>query len=121
MNQKNETIKKHFRENKKVYIVGSISFVIGAASVFLVTRSGNISISNPALLNWKPAANTIQITMTRPGPKSFVIQALETQQTWPSLRAAAKDLGHNPGTLSAHLKGLIPDINGLHLVKVAEI
>lgn len=111
----------HLKKNKNAYIACGVTAVVAGLGVLLVSRSGNVSISNPAVVNWKPIANTVQVSMTRPGPKAFVVQCLENQKMWPSLRATAKDIGHNPGTLSAHLKGLVPDIDGLHYEKLAEI
>lgn len=120
-NERVQKVRLHFKENRKTYLVGAGSMVVGAVGMLVASRSGNISISNPAMLNWKPVANTVQVSMTRPGPKSFVVQEVVSQKTWPSLRATAKDLGLNPGELSKHLKGEVPDIGGLCFEKIAEI
>lgn len=122
MHARLERVKTHVQSNKTAYIVGGTCLVVGALGTMVVNRTGvQLAISNPGIINWRPSAMNLQINITRPGPKAFVIQCAETQEIWPSLRQAAKDLGHNPGTLSAHLKGKIPDVGGLHLEKVGEV
>jgi hypothetical protein len=121
MGKKKEQIKKHFVDNQKLYIGVGIGIVVTAVAVVVFKTSPQVAITNPALVNWKPTSNIIQVQMVRPGPKSFVIQCLETQRTWPSMREAAKDLGINPMAISNHLKGKFPDAGGLHFEKLAEI
>jgi hypothetical protein len=120
MSKKTERIKKHFVDNQKLYIGVGIGVVVTAVAV-VVCRSTQIAITNPALVNWKPTSTVVQVQMVRPGPKAFVVQCLETQRTWPSIRSAAEDLGMNPMAISNHLKGKFPDAGGLHFEKLAEI
>lgn len=115
-----ENIKNHVRENKKVYLIGGGFVVVGAAGFILGSR-GQISIANPAVVNYKPIANTVQVQMTRPGPKAFVVQCVETQEVWPSIRQAAKDLGIDRGALAKHLAGEYDSAAGKTFTKVAEI
>jgi hypothetical protein len=120
MGKKVEKVKKHFSENKQLYIGIGIGVVVTVVSV-VICRSTQIAITNPALVNWKPVSNVVQVQMIRPGPKSFVIQCLETQKTWPSMRAAAKDLGLHPSAITNHINGKFPDAGGFHFEKLAEI
>ena len=116
-----DKVKTHFRENKKVYLAfaGGVLLVYVANgrrdgdsySQRVIGKSGDMTITN----------NKIEVQMTRPGPKSYVVQCLENQATYPSLRAAARENGVSHGLLSGHLKGDIPDVNGKHYEKVAEI
>lgn len=122
MKEKLKEVGNHLRENKKLYLTGVACLVVGVVgTLLLVKQSNQISISNPALVNWKPNANTIQVNMVRPGPKSFVVQCHETQQTWPSIHQAAESLGLNPSEISKHLKGERMNVDGLHFAKLAEI
>lgn len=123
MNEHNiiNRVKNHVKENKSAYIAGGVCLLIGSVGTALAFHNANISIANPAIVNYKPIANTIQVSMTRPGPKSFIVQCLEDQKTWPSLRQAAKDLNVNPSELSKHLKGGVPAVNGLHFEKLGEV
>lgn len=118
---KMDKIKTHFDENKKAYIIGGSVVVVGIAGGFILGNRGQVSISNPAMINYKPVANTVQVQMDRPGPKSFMVQCLENQQTYPSLRQAAKDLGVNVRELSDHIRGLQDSVAGLHFEKKAEL
>lgn len=119
--KKLEQIKTHVRENKKAYVIGGSAAAAGITAGLILGSRGQISISNPAMINYKPIANTVQVQMTRPGPKSFMVQCLENQQTYPSLRQAAKDLGVNVRELSEHIRGLQDSVAGLHFEKVAEL
>jgi hypothetical protein len=128
MSEKTDKIKKHFRDHKEAYITGGVCLVVGAAVTYLVVKGDDILAKDEVVkfVNViKGDHNTInqiiEINMVRPGPKSFVIQCVEDQRIWPSIRSAAKDIGHNPGTLSAHLKGLVDNIDGQHFTKVAEL
>lgn len=122
MGEKTDKIKKHLKDHKAVYITGGVCLAVGVTAGIVLGRGGiQIAVANPAVMNWKPVANTIQINMTRPGPKSFVVQCLESQKVWPSIRAAAKDLGIPHNIIAEHLKGTHPDAKGLHFVKLSEI
>lgn len=119
--KKLEQIKTHLSENKKAYIIGGSAATIGIAAGLILGSRGQVSISNPAIINYKPIANTVQVQMTRPGPKAFVVQCAETQEVWPSIRQAAKDLGIDRGTLAKHLAGEYASAAGQTFAKVAEI
>lgn len=122
MSEKIDRIKKHFVDNKKTYIVGGVGVAIGVAvGVVICKQSTQIAVANPAVVNWKPVSNIVQVQMVRPGPKSFVVQCIEDQRVWPSLRAAADDLGVHPNIISKHLKGAYDTVKDLHLEKVAEL
>lgn len=124
MNEKSvgssEKIKNHFRKHKVAYISVGVSVTAGVAVGLLVGR-GQVSISNPAMVNYKPVANTVQVQMVRPGPKSFVVQCVESGQVWPSIRQAAESTKLSPGLISGHLKGKFADVGGFHFIKLDEI
>lgn len=120
--KKTEKIKKHFSDNKKLYLGVGIGVTVTAVAVVVFrSASTQVAITNPALVNWKPVSNVIQVQMVRPGPKAFVIQCLEDQRVWPSIRAAADDLNISASSLGSHLKGKFPDAGGLHFEKLAEV
>ncbi|QED11660.1 membrane protein [Arthrobacter phage Qui] len=128
MSEKTDKIKKHFRDHKEAYITGGVCLVVGAAVTYLVVK-GNDVLENDEVVKFvniiRGDHNTInqvvEVHMVRPGPKSFMVQCLETQKTWPSIRAAAEDLGLNPGELSKHLRGLTDSVKGFTFEKVAEL
>jgi hypothetical protein len=122
MSEKTEKIKKHFRDNKKSYVIGGSCLTIGVVvGVVICRQTTQVAIANPAVVNWKPVSNIVQIQMVRPGQKAFVVQCLDDQRIWPSITAAAKDLGIDPKLISGNIKGLLDDAKGLHFEKIAEI
>lgn len=115
-------VETHLKENKKVYIAGLTCFVIGGFSAFLATRDGVQVVDSMKLIHVQyKSPNVVNVEMIRPGPKAFVLQCKETQQVWPSLRAAAKDLGLNPSELSRHLSGAVDSVQGKTFEKLGEI
>ena len=119
-----EKTKFHLKKHKTAYLVGAgvVAGVVLGAIVTAVTKQGNAAMQNVvAFKTGDISQNVIQVAMTRPGPKSFVVQCLDTQATFPSLRAAASELGINPGELSKHLSGNLPTAGGLTFAKLAEI
>lgn len=128
MSEKTDKIKKHFRDHKEAYITGGVCLVVGAAVTYLVVKGDDI-LANDEVVKFvniikgdhNVINQVIEVHMVRPGPKSFVIQCVESQKTWPSMRSAAEDLGINPGKLASHLHGKFPDVNGLHFEKLAEL
>jgi len=114
-------VKKHIRDHRELYIGVGVGIAASVIGFMMFSKSFQIAITNPAVINWKPVSNLVQMQMIRPGPKSFVVQCQETQKIWPSLREAAKDLNINPGELSKHLRNMADSIQGLHFEKLAEI
>lgn len=122
MNEKLESVRTHFIENKKLYIGLGIGAAVGVVGMALVVRT-NLQIVDAlkVQINSPTTNNVVQVNMVRPGPKAFVVQCLESQKTWPSIRAAAEDLGVNASDISRHLKGRIPEVKGSTFSKIAEI
>lgn len=119
-----EKTKAHLKKHKTAYLVtaGVVAGVVLGAVVTAVLKNGNSATQTVvAFKTGDVSQNVIQVVMTRPGPKSFVVQCLDNQATYPSLRAAAAELGINPGELSKHLSGKLPTAGGLTFAKLAEI
>lgn len=122
MGQKFDKVKSHFKENKKVYIAAGIGVVAGAATVLILTPRGiQIVDALKVQVNSPTTNNVVQVIMSRPGPKAFVVQCKETQTVWPSIRAAAKELNIPEGQIRANIKGLKDTVDGLHFEKIAEV
>lgn len=114
-------VKEHFKKHKTSYIVGGSCLVVGAG-LGVLFKGGQLLINDSLKVQIaSPTTNNITMTMTRPGPKSFVIQCSENQKVWPSIRSAAKDLGVEPSVISKHLKGLKDSVDGLHFEKLHEV
>lgn len=116
-----DDVKAHVRKHKTVYIVGSV-VIVGGFVVLKTTPSINNHPIALAIGKGNIVAQTnVNVTMTRPGPKAFVVQCLEDQKIWPSIRQAAKDLGVNPSRISEQLSGQIDSVNGKTFTKLAEV
>lgn len=121
-------IKAHVKRNEDRYTSFAAGAVSGAVlfGVHATLRgrdSGQVSISNPALINIKPESTTnqIQVNMLRPGPKSHVVQCVETGAVFPSIRQAGRDLGIPASVISGHLNGKLDNAGGLHFDKIDEL
>jgi hypothetical protein len=129
MSEKIERIKKHFRDNKKVYVVAGITATVSVAATVVVMKCREVPVSVTSVQKGYTVTgdvhNTInqivEIGISRPGNKSFVVQCIEDGRVWPSIRAAAKDMGVHPNKIASHLKGAVDDIAGMHFEKVAEV
>lgn len=126
MSEKIDRIKKHFRDNKKTYIAIGVTATVTAAVTYIIVKKNAIEIPPMDFNNHIEGDNNtilqeIHINMCRPGNKAFVVQCIEDQRVWPSIRAAAEDLNISAGKLGSHLKGKFPDVDGLHFEKVGEV
>ena len=72
-----DKVKNHFKKHKNKYLIGLGAVACVGVGYGLRPENSQVSISNPALINYRPSSNTVQVQMTRPGPKSFVVQCLE--------------------------------------------
>lgn len=127
MGEKVVAVKKHFSDNKKLYLGIGIGVAVTTATVVIFRGVSPVITTNiqkgytlTGDVN-QTINQIIEVGMSRPGPKSFVIQCTETQKIWPSIRAAADDLGVSRSVLGSHLKGTFPDVDGLHFEKLAEV
>lgn len=119
-----QKIKGHFKKHKVVYIGVGVGVAIGATATLVVCsgKTGNQAVQKvTALKTGNITQNVVQVQMVRPGPKSFVVQCLETQATWPSIRQAAKDTGLNASDISQHLKGARDTVGGFTFIKLDEL
>jgi hypothetical protein len=123
MNQRIEKMKTHLRENKKVYVTGSVCLLVGAATALVLTRNGNkATIDSWKLINWKSphTSQTIQVLIPPRGNSGNAIQCDLTGAIYPSQNFAAKELKLNPGNLSSHLNGKKDSVKGMTFTKLTE-
>ena len=121
-----QKVKDHFKKHKVAYIGVGVGLTAGVVIGAAASNTSVVNVNVQKLFNWKTSDVTtnvtnVQVQMVRPGPKSFAVQCVESQQTWPSIRQAAKDLGVHPWVISGHLKGKSPNIDGLTFIKLAEL
>lgn len=121
-----QKVKQHFRDNKKVYITGATCLTVGAAAGFLYPNR-QIIISNIKMLNYKPTDNSTtinaQILVEAPGRRmhpGYVIRCNETGEVASSIRRMAEVIGVSNRDLAKHLRGEIPDVNGMTFTNLGE-
>jgi len=73
-------VKKHIRDHRELYIGVGVGIAASVIGFMMFSKSFQIAITNPAVINWKPVSNLVQMQMIRPGPKSFVVQCQETHR-----------------------------------------
>ena len=121
MSARTEKIKKHFHENKKVYIAGGVCLVVGGVAgaiggVFSSRKGIAMVVDAYKLQINSPTTNIItQFILPALGDPGNVVQCLETGTTYASQGQAARELGVSATNVGNHLRGKIPDLNGLHL------
>ena len=115
--KKIDRLKKHFKDNKKTYIVGGVCLVVGVGIGAVIFRGhGSLAVSNKqgiAILS--PIHNNITNTtnVVRRGHAGNVVRCIETGEEFASQSRAAELLKVPASSLSKHLKGLSPHVKGM--------
>jgi len=60
MSERFDRIKKHLKENKKVYIVGGVGIIVGAVGALVLTR-GDVKLT---MDSWKGSWSVVDIQET---------------------------------------------------------
>jgi hypothetical protein len=127
MGEKVDKVKKHFIDNKKLYIGVGVGVAV-TTTVVIICRGVPPVITTNVQKGYTLTGDVtqtinqvIEVGMSRPGQKAFVIKCVESQKVWPSISAAAKDLGLSASAIGSHIKGTHPDVSGFHFEKLAEV
>jgi hypothetical protein len=129
-----EKVKKHFKKNKNVYIVG-----IGVAGITTLIMKGSHAglidrtqrglqdhrVHGFFLFNFKsPVSDSFNQTIVNcieregRGHPGYIVMCKETLEEFPSQVKAALNEGVSDMIMSLHIRGEIPDINGHHYKRV---
>lgn len=103
-----EKIKRHLRENKKVYLVGAGCFIAGG----LIFRGGPEfqQIIQSKQIGYKSTQTMTTIMMQAKGDPGDVIMRMSDGKKWPSKGELARDLGVHRTTVTRYFKGDLPNI-----------
>jgi hypothetical protein len=115
MNQKIEQVKKHLRENKKVYIAVGISSVVTTATILLVlnrSESGVQVVQKITQLGFRNEVNPTVINLIELSTPSKPVHLVGTDQYFNSIHDAARKTGHHVSMISKNVNGKIPDLKG---------
>lgn len=126
-NDKIQSVKTHLSENKKVYIVGGVCLVIGAAGTVIVCTRPQTKVVVDSwkitVLKWKSPTNNYVETIVQITPRGNLGKMIynETQDVWyTSQNEAAEKLGVCPNSVARHLKGLADHVANNVLISVGE-
>lgn len=128
MNKRIEKIKTHFQENKAVYVAAIAGVIVGGAGVYILKTNLAIAVDSSQQIKgfaWKPEMtytnnSTVINTLVRRGHPGNVIRCIETGETFASQNRTASANGIDAGSLSKHLRGLLPNVNGLTFEELGE-
>ncbi len=122
MNQRIEKSKSHLTENKVTYILCGATVITTAIMVYIYKgKLDKVLVQNKIaqVLSWKPTA-TIEVYIEALGDPGNIVQDLTTGIVYASQGQAAREFGVNPARISDHLHGIIPDVNGHVLIRLAK-
>ena len=117
MNNRIERIKKHFRDNKKTYIVTGVAVTVSVVTTYLLTRNHGNKATLVRILS-PGDNNVIQIMIPPCGNAGNAVQHDQTGIVYPSQNCAAKALDLNPGNLSRQVQGKLPHVEGQTFTKL---
>jgi hypothetical protein len=117
MNEKIERIKKHFVENKKVYIGIGIGIVVGGVSAGVLfalknSDSGTKIVQKVQQIGFHNEANPVIVNLIERSTPSKPVHLVGTNLFFNSLHEAARETGHSLREISKNVNGLIPDVKG---------
>jgi hypothetical protein len=82
-----------------------------------VTAQGDIAVLGGSIVN-NVMNNVSYFAANRPGPPSWVIRCLETNELFMSQAQAAFEMELLPCEISNHLNGLRDDVRGFHFERI---
>ena len=125
-----DSITTHVRRNKKIYYIGALVTVAGITYIIMrrTTALGGVGESGAhggptntasfVFRNKQVIKVTTVLDREGRGHPGWPVRNLETKHVSLSQREAAKIFDIPEGRLSGHLKGLYPDVDGLHFERI---
>jgi len=117
--KKGKKIRKHFKNNKVVYLVGLGCTTLGALSTLAVVSSPLVSNRLIQVLTYK-SSQTLEVWIEALGDPGNVIQDMTSGIIYASQGQAARELGLNPADISRHLAGHNDAVKGHIFTKLGK-
>lgn len=120
------SVKSHFEKHKTTYAVAASSLLVGTAigALYVIkTRGGEgdfSSVNNVIRGFHYKSTNVIQTSLERRGHPGNLVKCLTNGEVYASQHRAADALDIDPGQLSRHLNGHIPNVKGLKFEVLGE-
>lgn len=103
-------IKKHFSDNKNVYIACGAGVAVGVIGT-LIFKNASINLRQTQILTWK-SKQVMEVYIEALGDPGNIVQDTTTGIIYASQGQAARSIGVSASTMSKHIAGLIPDVKG---------
>ena len=120
MNNRIERIKKHFRDNKKTYIVTGVAVTVSVVTIYLLTRN-HVKVQAPQIIvapvfnNDNAIApvfnNDSSSSVNFGGHPHKIVKCDQTGDIWETITEAAKAAEVKMPYMSRHLNGHIDHVN----------
>lgn len=111
-----EKIKQHFRDNKKVYIAGTIGVLVGAAglgTVLLLRGKVDPDVAQKITqIGFRNEANPVIIQLIELSTPSKPVHLLGTGEYFNSINDAARQTGYSARDISLNVRHLIDNVKG---------
>lgn len=114
MNERVEKVKTHIKENKKVYITGTVCFVVGVAGTMVFKNRPQVTqiINTVAPVIAPVFKNDNSSSVNFGGYTRKFVQNDRTKEIWETVKDSAKDAGVTASAMSRHLNKHTDDICG---------
>ncbi len=113
-------IRKHFRDNKKVYLAGTAGVVIGAGVAYVgLQNKALVGIRPIQVLTWK-SKQTVEVFIEALGDPGNIIQDTTTGVVYASQGQAARELDLTASDVSKHLAGKTNHVKGHIFEKIGK-
>ena len=110
-----ERVRKHLRENRKVYLAcGGTAVVAVVGTVLATSRRSDVSNVATAIGLWRCRAevNNVSIELVERSTPSKPVHLKGTNLYFDSLSDAARKTGHSLSSISKQINGHVPDVGG---------
>lgn len=120
-----QSVKTHIQENKTVYVIGGVCFVVGVAGTVIFTHGSDIKQTIDAFkIQYKsPTINNIVTVIEREGRghPGYRVRCIETGKTFLSQSQAAFDMGLDANKISRQLNGTMIHVDNFTFERLKEI
>jgi len=111
-----DKVKKHFSDNKKLYLGIGIGVTVTAAIGVVICRANPESsaqvVQKINQIAWRPENNQMVVNLVERSTPSKPVHLVGTNLFFSSMSEAARETGHSISDISKNVNGLRPDVKG---------
>ena len=115
-------IKLHFKKYKVSYCCLATGIVATAFTTFLIrgrNSNSDVVVRPFALLSRQTISVVNVVEREGRGHPGYITRCLETMEDFITQGDAARSAGVHENVMSMHIRGLLPDVKGLHYARIA--